>query len=125
MATEEVSTEVSTICVTPIGSLKLVAKAEGICAVKWLSVRRRDCGESAGGLEDDDTPTSVTVREVKSLESTSDLSPEQAQAVEHLRVCVNWLKAYFDGSLLAANPPKPPLVFPMKGTCTYIARWLK
>jgi len=80
---------------TPIGALKLVANAEGICAVKWDN-------HSPDGSHDNETHECTVF----------DLS----KAKEHLRTCQKWLDAYFDGTLLTKPTiNKPPVVLPNKG----------
>lgn len=90
---------------SPIGALKLVANSEGICAVKWLF------GKHA--------VSHYEVKEDNNLDRvTEKISAETSQPNEHLRVCQRWLDAYFEGSLLSAQPaiPTPPLVLPNKST---------
>ena len=111
------ATELTRVYSTPIGPLKLVANAEGICAVKWLlkqqSSSTGDGSEVFGSGKDGENKPHP--QDSAPLETTPEVSPEERKALGHLEVCINWLDAYFDGSLLKFNPPKPPLVFPTEG----------
>ena len=107
----------SVIYKTPIGPLKLEATAEGICAVKWLfgkhstATTDQEQQQSAPTKEtDDDTKANPAAIAVPVGASGS-----AAKADEHLQVCKTWLDAYFAGTLLESNPPKPPLVLPESG----------
>ena len=84
---------------SPLGVLKLVANPDGICAVKWLSGKH----ECEGGSAD-------------SRRQNATLAENTSAAAIHLKACTTWLDAYFDGSLLKHNPPRPPLVFPTKAS---------
>ena len=104
---------------TPIGPLKLEATAEGISAVKWLfgkhsksksdSADHAEQGSTAPAIKEEDggkaSPSSVAVG-----------ASGSAKADKHLQVCKVWLDAYFAGTLLESNPPKPALVLPESGT---------
>lgn len=89
---------------TPVGVLKLEAKDEGICSVKWLSTKQEDTSK----------PHPVE-RKKKAGEGATVKKEEESKANEHLKTCTAWLDAYFDGTLLQRKLPKPPLVLPMKG----------
>lgn len=115
--------ELSCVLKTPIGALKLVANPEGICAVKWL-FGKYCATEASTTIKSPSLKAERKGRDITTnLESISAETPEQKQALDHLRVGINWISAYFDGSLLKSNIPRPPLVFPMKGissTCVHV-----
>lgn len=113
----------SAIYKTPIGPLKLEATAEGICAVKWLFGKHsKSKSDSADHAEQEST---LAIKE----EDNGKASPSSvavgasgsAKADEHLQVCKTWLDAYFAGTLLEFDPPKPALVLPESGIlhCTF------
>ena len=103
--------EESIVYKTPLGSLKLVANQEGICAVRWLFGKH--ASETEQGPE-------AMVDPPVSEEKHSDVLATKPQ--EHLSVCRRWLDAYFGGYLLKSNPPipRPPLVLPEKGMCAIV-----
>ena len=86
---------------TPVGTLKIVANPEGVCAVKWLSEKQSN-------------PSSKPVKDSQEGDKPGSVSKSQ----EHLKACQRWLDAYFDGSLVTENSTlsRPPLVFPDKST---------
>lgn len=107
--------EVSSIYKTPIGPLKLEATAEGICAVKWLFGKHsKSKSDSAADHEQPSTP----IKEAGDDDTKAVAVPAvgaSCRADEHLEVCKTWLDAYFAGTLLESNPPKPALVLPESG----------
>lgn len=118
-AKRDCATELTRVYSTPIGPLKLVANAEGICTVKFLfgkqqSSPRDDGSHEVIGQKGSGKDTKHTSHSQGSVPSDT-ASPEERKALGHLEVCINWLDAYFDGSLLKLSPPKPPLVFPTEG----------
>ena len=97
---------------SPIGPLKVVANEDGICAVKFLFGKQQDStskpmtvGKGKNLQLDDPTEEEV------SIAALEEDSSEKKQALEHLRVCIDWLDAYFGGSVLQSSPPRPQLVF--------------
>ncbi len=133
---EAMTFTVSSVYRTPIGPLKLVANPKGICEVKWMFGKRYR--EQTSTVPDrpresriprrTDEPRSTSERpgtgaDSKEIVLTSlkgsvpEDSPEHKRALEHLRVCVNWLDAYFGGTLLLSDQtiPKPQLALPEGG----------
>ena len=106
---------------SPIGPLKLEATAEGICTVKWLFGKHSKSKADSGDHEQQSTP-------VKGEDPGGKDSPAaiavgtsgSAKADEHLKICKTWLDAYFAGTLLELNPPKPTLVLPESGAYIFI-----
>lgn len=92
---------------SPLGALKLVANPDGICVVKWLSGKHECEGGSSSGRESPVTGSSDSRQQNATVASA---------AAIHLKACTTWLDAYFNGSLLKDNPPRPPLVFPTKAS---------
>ena len=90
---------------SPLGTLKLVANPDGICAVKWLS-GKHEC--EGGG--------SPVTGSSDSRRQNATLAENTSAASIHLKACTTWLDAYFNGSLLKDDPPRPPLVFPTKAS---------
>ncbi len=125
---------------SPIGPLKLVASPSGICTVRWLfgkQCQTEKVSPKASAVSEDaerrpgkrmrraDSPNGrpdavSSCKEIEPTclaEATVEDSPEKELAAEHLRVCVNWLEAYFDGTLLHSDAiPKPALALPEGGT---------
>ena len=96
---------------SPLGALKLVANSDGICAVKWLSGKH----ECEGGVSSSGGGSPVTGSSDNRRQNVT-LAENTSAAAIHLKACTTWLDAYFDGSLLKDNPPRPPLVFPTKAS---------
>ena len=82
---------------SPVGTLKLQATAEGVCAVKWLEERQAS------------PPRKLQEHAEEEREEVGD------PARRHINACVQWLDDYFDGTLLAKKTPRPRLALPMKG----------
>ena len=120
-AKKDCATERTRIYSTPIGPLKLVANSKGICAVKWLLSKQQRSSTDDDGSSYEQSKTGKDTEKTSSspdsipLAVASAVSPEERKALGHLRVCINWLDAYFDGTLLKFNPPRPPLVLPTEG----------
>lgn len=95
---------------SPVGPLKLTATKEGISGVKFLSEKRE------GGVN----PATSSAAE--------DKEPPEAhlRAQWHLKVCTEWLDAYFKGTLLklddATPPPRPKLDLPKEKGGSYPAQ---
>ena len=104
----------SVIYKTPIGPLKLEATDEGICAVKWLFGKHSDSErQPATGA-----PHAKKVDELEGdgrRAAVRKTRGAKCKADEHLQMCRCWLDAYFSGTLLQSDPPKPPLVLPTTG----------
>ena len=112
----------SLIYKTPIGPLKLEATAEGICAVKWLFGKHSKSQADSAEKLSTTTKTQKEEDGVKASPATivtgtkgAPRASSNAKADEHLQVCQAWLDAYFTGTLLQSNPPKPALVLPGSG----------
>ena len=111
----------SVIYKTPIGPLKLEATAEGICAVKWLFGKHsKSKSDSTADHEQLSTPGAKEADSDAKASRAAGAVPSGAygnatKAGEHLQVCKTWLDAYFAGTLLESNPPKPALVLPESG----------
>lgn len=123
---------VSLSCVykTPIGPLELVAGPEGISAVRWLFGKhcqdQASVPDSPGPCMHEQDPSGLHVSAVSECEVTSKNSKaedslEKKRAMDHMRVCINWLNAYFDGTLLQSDKPipKPELSLPDGGEPGY------
>ena len=97
----------SVVYSSPLGPLKLTASEEGIVAVKCLSGKHAEptaAGQQAPEVEDG------------GLKWSERLEDDESDAVGHLRVCCEWLDAYFAGKLLSPDPPpRPKLALSKKG----------
>lgn len=93
-----------------MGHLKLTATGEGIAAVKYLFGKHAD-EKAAEKLAVEETEGAVKWSET--------LQEDGSEASSHLRVCCEWLDAYFAGKLLVEDPPPPPkpkIAFSKKGS---------
>lgn len=110
---------------TPIGPLKLEATAEGICAVKWLFGKHSKSKSDSADHEQLSTPMKEAGDNGIKVVPADVAAPVGAscRADEHLEVCKTWLDAYFAGTLLESNPPKPALVLPESGMldCVFLS----
>jgi O6-methylguanine-DNA--protein-cysteine methyltransferase len=104
----------SAIYKTPIGPLKLEATTEGICAVKWLFGKHSKSKSDSADNEQLSTPAAKEDAKAVSAGVAVPVG-SSGRANEHLEVCKAWLDAYFAGTLLESNPPKPALVLPESG----------
>ena len=96
------SDEVSCVYRSPLGPLKLVANAKGICTVKFLfgGHGRKLLGSvESEGEHDISSPPPV------------ELIKGDPEAVQHLKTCCSWLDAYFNCTL-DEDVAKPTLVIP-------------
>ena len=118
---------------SPVGLLRLVASAGGMQTLKWLSSSEepekettspnvsQEIGSSSVHHESDDKSAAGgewrASAGVVAWGPSEPASEEQRRALENVGTSVRWLDAYFDGSLLTADPPvaKPPLVIPSEG----------
>ena len=91
----DVGSSRSVVYHSPMGPLKLTATEEGMAAVKYLFGKHAD--EKAEKQADEGVG-------VKWSEEVLDGS----EAGSHLKVCCEWLDAYFAGKLLSQDPPPPP-----------------
>lgn len=110
--------EKSLIYKTPIGPLKLEASDEGICAVKWLFGKHSDSEQLPTGAASSPPVQSETGVEHNAKQETATAAGgghTKRKAEQHLQDCQSWLDAYFSGTLLKTNPPKPQLVLPHTG----------
>ena len=105
----------SAIYKTPIGPLKLEATAEGVCAVKWLFGKHSKSKAGSGDHEQLSTPAKGGDSGKDNPAAVAVGTSSSARADEHLQICKTWLDAYFAGTLLESNPPKPALVLPESG----------
>ena len=105
---------------TPIGPLKLEATAEGICAVKWLFGKHSKSKSDSADHEQPSTPIKEAGESDDDTKAVAVPVGASCRADEHLEVCKTWLDAYFAGTLLESNPPKPALVLPESGMPYYI-----
>ena len=101
---------------TPIGPLKLEASDEGICAVKWLFGKHSELPAGAAAAPPAQSETNGDKQEVAIATDGGRTECKGSKAKRHLQDCQSWLDAYFAGTLLKTNPPKPQLVLPQTGT---------
>ena len=110
MANPESSSE-SLVYNSPMGPLKLTATEEGIAAVKYLFGKK----EQAEKQEVQDAAEA----EAKVWSDAAAAAGSEASGTEagsHLKVCCEWLDAYFAGKLLTPDPPpRPKLDLSKKG----------
>ena len=105
---------------TPIGPLKLEASDEGICAVKWVFGKRHSelpAGAAPAPLAQTEADGEHNAKQ-EAATATDGRRTEckGSKSERHLQDCQTWLDAYFAGTLLKTNPPKPQLVLPHTGT---------
>ena len=104
---------------TPIGPLKLEASDEGICAVKWLFGKHSEppAGAAAAPPAQSETNAEHNAKQEAAIATDGGRTEcKGSKAERHLQDCQSWLDAYFAGTLLKTNPPKPQLVLPHTGT---------
>lgn len=94
------SDEVSCVYRSPLGPLKLVANAEGMCEVKFLF-----CGHGRKPL------VSEGERDSSSPPAVVELTKNNPETAQHLKTCSSWLDAYFNCTL-DKDVARPTLVFP-------------
>ena len=100
------SAERSVVYGSPMGPLKLTATEEGIAAVKYLFGKYAEPTEGKQAVKESEDGVNWSKR----------LLDYGSEAVSHLRVCCEWLDAYFAGKLLTPDPPpRPKLAFSKKG----------
>lgn len=103
---------------TPIGPLKLEASDEGICAVKWLFGKHSElqAGAAAATPARSETNGEHNAKQEATIATDGGRTEcKGSKAEQHLQDCQSWLDAYFAGTLLETNPPKPQLVLPHTG----------
>lgn len=117
-----------------------MASAQGMETLKWLSCVKESKVESKSSYFKRDGDSSNLRGEPEFVTGLADwkkssrvvvwepvepTNKEQRQALENVGLCVRWLDAYFDGSLLTADPPvtKPPLAIPTEGRAPHATAW--
>lgn len=101
----------SVVYSSPLGPLKLTASEEGVTAVKYLFGKHAERTAAAQQAPEED-----------GLKWSERLEDDKSDAVGHLRVCCEWLDAYFAGKLLSPDPPpRPKLALSKKGFFSQLA----
>ena len=111
-ATDTSGLKRSIIYNSPIGPLQLVATRDGISALKFLFGRH---GQKSAAVDHFQTENSLSKEDTKTTEKEL-IAEEDKEAQSHLNVCIKWLDAYFEGTILKSDPPlpKPALALPSK-----------